>query len=281
MAGRLVIFSDTHLGNPQRGAGAAETLRPLWQGAEKLILNGDLAELADPKWRARAARQVLLIEEFCQRDGVQLEVLSGNHDPQLSDRRHLSLFGGALFVTHGDALHPAISPWNSYAGQLRQMHDRALASLVPTERAELQSELAAAQHASHLKWEDLAAHEQPLGMARKLLKLPPTASRVLWYWLTMPERAAAFADRHAPAARFFVFGHYHRSGVWRRRGRTIINTGAFGGFLPPCAVVVEAGRLQVYRIARRDGLFHLAPHPRVSFDLLANDRPVAAAAPCV
>ena len=45
---RVVILSDTHIGKPGRGAPSAESLRPLWQKASRLILNGDVAEIHDP-----------------------------------------------------------------------------------------------------------------------------------------------------------------------------------------------------------------------------------------
>ena len=51
---RIVILSDTHLSDGRRGAGSAEALRPLWQGADRLILNGDTAEPRSPRPRDAA-----------------------------------------------------------------------------------------------------------------------------------------------------------------------------------------------------------------------------------
>lgn len=267
--GRVVIFSDTHLGGPGRGARSAEALRPLWQGAESLVLNGDIAELADPHWRAQAARHILRIQEFCEKDGVELRLLSGNHDPMVSDQRFLRLFDGAMLVTHGDVLHPAISPWNSYAATLRQLNEQALARLDPAEREQLGPQLAAVQHSSSLKWDQVAAHPpgKPVGKLRRMLGLPPVAARVFWYWLTMPHRAARFVARHAPESRFFVFGHYHRTGIWRSGGRVIINTGAFGGVMPPAVVVVEDRKVNIHPVQLDGDVYRLADRPRRSFPL--------------
>ncbi|MCX5662706.1 MAG: metallophosphoesterase family protein [Planctomycetota bacterium] len=268
MPGRVVIFSDTHLGGPGRGARSAEALRPLWKGARTLILNGDIAELSDPTWRVESAKHVLRIQELCEADGVELKLISGNHDPMLSDQRFLRLYDGKMFVTHGDVLHPAISPWNSNAQVLERLNAEAIASLLPSERMELGPILAAAQHASNIKWDDIASHHHPReSRLRKLIALPPKAARVLWFWLTMPGRAARFVARNSPEARFFVFGHYHRTGVWKSGGRIIINTGAFGGIMPPAAVVIENQKVKIHAVQPADEAFRLAPHPHRVFPL--------------
>jgi predicted phosphodiesterase len=267
MDSRIVIFSDTHLGAPGRGAGSPDALRPLWQGATKVIVNGDTAELADPSWRVAAARAVMRIQELCEQDGVELELLSGNHDPMIDDRRFLRLCGNQVFVTHGDMLHPAISPWNSYAPQLQALHERALASLGPIEQLDLSARLAAVQHSSCMKWDDVAAHNHKVSRLEKLIELPFKAMRVFWYWMTMPQRAARFATQHAPQSRFFVFGHYHRTGIWNIGGRTIINTGCFGGLMLPSAVVIEGLVLRIVPIRRCGETFCLASRDKATFDL--------------
>ena len=59
MEGRTVILSDLHLGRAKAAARSAEALRPLWSGATRLVLNGDIAEVHDPRVWATAAREVL------------------------------------------------------------------------------------------------------------------------------------------------------------------------------------------------------------------------------
>ena len=129
MSQRTVIVSDTHLGRPHGSVGSADAMRPLWQGVDRLIINGDAAEVHHPIHRAAAARQILRLVDLCDADGVTLTLLSGNHDPYLSETRHLSLAGGAVFVTHGDVLHPSIVPWSPAAPVIRQAHREARAVL--------------------------------------------------------------------------------------------------------------------------------------------------------
>ena len=76
MQRRTVILSDTHLAGNGQGAGSADALRPLWQGADELILNGDTAELSHPTLRADAAREVMRIQDLCEEDGVRAKARS-------------------------------------------------------------------------------------------------------------------------------------------------------------------------------------------------------------
>lgn len=266
-ARRIVILSDTHLGPPGRGAIDPDCIRPLWHGADELILNGDIAELMDVEYRAAAARFIMKIQALCEMDGVELTLLPGNHDPMLSDKRFLDLCGGEVFVTHGDALHPAISPWTEERRSLRRLHDDAAERLgVQPDR---DAKLSIAQFASHFKWEELARKEaeQKSSLRHKWDKLVKIA-RVLWYWHTLPRAAGEFAQKYSPHARFFIFGHIHRAGIWKLGGRIIINTGSYDFPRNPQAVVIEGGVLSVYKVERQDdGTYRLAAQPHAHFPL--------------
>jgi len=281
MPSRLVILSDLHLGRPGRGAIGPDAVRPLWQGADELVINGDLAELADPQVRGEAARQVLRLQELCDADGVRLCVLAGNHDPFITDRRYLRLCGGEVFVTHGDILHPAISPWTGHARRLAELHAGALAALTGGPCSGLDDRLAAAAHAAQAEWDERTnrpPHRTPGPVARRM-QLAVKAAKVAWYWHTLPGRAADFAHWHVPECRYFVFGHIHRAGVWCRSGRVVINTGSYGLPGRPRGVVLEGRSMSVRRIVEADGRYRFADPPIAAYELAAAVQPRTVDAP--
>jgi len=257
MNGRIVVISDLHLGRSRHAARSAEALRPLWQGAAHLIVNGDVAEVHHPVHWATAARETLKLFDMCETDGVELTLLSGNHDPYISDLRHLHLANHEVFITHGDVLHPAVAPWSLAAGRIREANEKALAALDPEDRDRLEGRLNACQHASYAEWQNIkelqeqAAHSTLRGM----LVRPWALVRVLAYWRAFPKLAAAFAEKHAPAARFVLVGHTHRPGIWSIKGRIIVNTGSYGFPGRPLGVVLDDGWLRVMRISARGELY--------------------------
>ncbi len=275
-SGRTVVLSDTHLGEGGRGVSVA-ALRPLWQGAQRLVLNGDVAELHDPLHRAAAARAVLDLQQQCDQDGVELTLLSGNHDPMLTDHRCLELGDGEIFITHGDVLHPAIAPWAADARQLHALNHAALARLGEPEKADLAQRLAAAQHAARLTW-DALDQQRPAGLMRRAARLARTVPLAAWYWWRMRPDAEAFAERFAPRSRFFIFGHYHRSALWVNPRRVIINTGCFGRLGRPLAVVIEGRTLSLWPVRRAAGMYQFAAQPLRRFTRTAAAATAAEAA---
>ena len=292
--GRIVVLSDTHLATPGRGAASAAALRPLWRGATEVIINGDVAEIADPKVRGAAARQVLELQDLTEADGVKLTLLSGNHDPLLTDRRYLRLARREVFLTHGDILHPAISPWTDHARQLQRFHADAIMSLDPTKARSLDAQLAACQQASALHWDHDAerrrhrgSEHRPKSALQKKLARAQVMGKALYYWHTIPRRAIGFARRFAPESRFFIFGHIHRAGIWVDRNpsppgtpgggpdrRFIINTGAFQSPRRPRAVVIEDRALAVWPIVYDATGHRFAAQPLASY--LLNNPAIAA-----
>jgi predicted phosphodiesterase len=270
-AERIVILSDTHLGKPSGGAVSAEALRPLWAGADRLVINGDIAEVHDATLRVAAAREVLLVEQMCEDDGVELTLISGNHDPLITDRRSLELCDGEVYLTHGDVLHPAISPWTGHRSRLRLLNDRTHGALSPRERKSHDGHLAAAQYASHFTWDEMSRnHEvQHRSLPRRVIDLAVKAGRVFWYWYTLPRTASKFAKKYAPDSRFFIFGHIHRAGVWRFGERVVINTGAYGFPFRPHAVVIQGGTLTVWPIVYHedDSQYGLGKRPVSQFEM--------------
>jgi len=248
-----LILSDTHLGRPGRRAVTADRLRPLWAdgSVDRVVLNGDVAELQIPALRGAAARQLQRLTDHCQADGVELTLLSGNHDAYSVDRRHAFLADGRVLVTHGDALHPAITPWCSIGGETRRQITALLAALPIDRRLDLESVLYVYQHAAHSQFVHPTEAVYRIG-PRRLLRSPWEVALILWYWLHVPQLGRAFLRDYAPHAEVLVIGHTHWPGVWRRGGRTVINTGTFAHPHRPRAVLVDetAGTLAYHKVER-------------------------------
>ena len=83
---------------------------------------------------------------------------------------------------------------------------------------------------------------------RDLLRFVGVSAKVMYYWMKIPDSAFRYCAFHAPNCRYFVFGHIHRSGVWQRDGRVVINTGSFERPGKPRGVVIEQGVLRVMPI---------------------------------
>lgn len=272
MAERILILSDLHLGRPDAVRAAAE-LEPILDAADRIVLNGDTAELHHRRWRDAAARELDALLALADRRGVAPTLLAGNHDPCVSPARTLLLCDGSLLVTHGDAFHPAVAPWSIRADAMRAAWEAAMGSVAPGERGTLAARLAAADAAARAEWEGPVPDHTRV---RDLLLRPFAALRILHYWRIAPRLAAEFLRDTMPGVRTVVTGHSHWPGIAVADGRTIVNTGAFGRPNTPHAAILEGGRLALHRIRRRDGLYRLDASPRQTCVVAGTNGPALA-----
>ncbi|MEM9111020.1 MAG: metallophosphoesterase family protein [Planctomycetota bacterium] len=250
MPQKTLILSDTHLGRPN--SVTADALRPVWQGVDELVINGDAAEVQVPWLRGQAVRELDRLEALARADGARLTLISGNHDAYLTDRRCLQLANQQILVMHGDALHPAVAPWTRYAKSLKQ---RTESELAKKQHTDLAARLDIAQHVGHSEFlRDYVLSKAGEHTVRRLLARPIEIPKVLWYWRQEALMGQRFLEQYASKARYLIVGHSHRAGIWRRGGRVIINTGAFMFPGRPWCALVENGRITVHRIKRtREG----------------------------
>lgn len=261
-----LIISDTHLGRPRRAT--ADMLRPLWQGFDELIINGDVAEVQLPSLRTTSRAQVEKLQTYTKADGVELRLISGNHDAYLTDTRHITFANDQVLVMHGDALHPAVAPWTASARKLRRLTMDELAKVQDKDRNCLHTRLSIAQHVGHSEFlEEHVLHDTGGSNAIRVLQQPSEVPRVLRYWQSEPKLAMQFLDQYAPQTRFLILGHSHHAGVWKRRGRVIINTGGFTFPARPWCVVIRDNMLAVHRIRKAGGVYRRVSEPTQQFEL--------------
>ncbi len=265
MQEKFIILSDLHLGRePWRAT--ADMLRPLWAGVQHVIINGDVAELYDPRYVEAAERETLRLQELCEADGVTLTLLAGNHDPDVTDERFLFLGDGKILVMHGDSINPAIAPWCATAPVMRAAFDKTLASFPVETREQLGNRLTATRHAALAKWDVIKSDMHMVGF-RRMLRKPWTFFQVMHYWMTFPSEAAKFMERYAPQATVLIAGHTHRQGVWKRGHRTIINTGGYAFPASPRVVILEGRTITVLRVVRDGPSYRLESKTLLSFQI--------------
>ena len=254
---RTLILSDTHLGRPGRVSVSA--LRPLWRGFDRLVINGDTAELQMPHCRAAAARAVQELQHAAEQDGVELALISGNHDAYLSDTRYLRLLDGRVLLTHGDVLHPSIVPWARQAKVLAQQHAQAMARATAAQQRCLDFRHDLSQHLAYRERMGIGGDGKDKGLSTlgSAALHPIKAAKVLAYWRSVPTLVHRFVEQCEPGAELVVLGHTHRQGVWRRGGRVILNTGSFDLPGRPRAVVVAGHTVTMHKVGWSAGRFVL------------------------
>lgn len=233
-------------------------IRPLIDGAERTVLNGDSVDtrFIDQHSAAAAGRDRFL--EFIAPFGERLTLVTGNHDPDISPHHHLELAEGRILVTHGDVLFPSVAPWGWEAAHVLAARTKRLAELPLAEHELLETQLGVCKHASyatrHLSPSALHEADGPMVRFMRLASRVRRADKILTSWFRTPNLAANLAAKHRPRAELVIIGHTHFPGIWRRQNRTVINTGAFTPPFGATAVDFVGDHVDVRAVVRtRDG----------------------------
>ncbi|GAA5481763.1 hypothetical protein [Haloferula sargassicola] len=249
------ILSDLHLGHPASRISSAEQLRPLLEGMGTVVFNGDTWQELARAFRPRAEGLLRELEALCAELGVETVFLSGNHDPGWPGKGWVELAEGRVVITHGDAVMWGGSPWSREAfARLEQVKalwaEHRAAETDAGERLQLAREMALV-----LKAPAIPKGRSFLKRAMDALNPPKRAFEILRVWSQQAEEAARFAERYFPQAEVMVIGHFHHHGIWSRRGKVVVNTGAFVN--PHGARWLEwrDGLLSCGRVVGKDGGF--------------------------
>jgi predicted phosphodiesterase len=261
---RTLVLSDLHLGRPG-GARDARAFEALVADFDRVIVNGDVAELHHARFQRDAEVQLEIFRDLCLTRGIRLDLIAGNHDAFVSDVRSLRLADGAVYITHGDAFHPAIAPWSPYAASMRRTYADAMAR-TPSGTPEDEARFAAAREASLAEWRTMGEGAHVSTIANMAVR-PHRVLAVLAYWARFPAVAAGWAERFAPHAGTMIVGHSHRAFVKSIGGLRLVNTGSFGFPGTPHAVVLEGDVARVHRLVDHTPHYRLAPHAIASWTI--------------
>lgn len=254
------IFSDLHYGDRASRVHSLGQIAPLLDGPARIVVNGDTLDTRPGKHPRRTAELLAEVRRFFADESPPADLLTGNHDNDISETHALELPGGRVFITHGDVLFEDIVPWGRDAPLIRRLVAEENAQLTAAERAVLETQLAVIRRvAARLPQRHQMEPEfwKYVGsFLADTLWPPDRALRIIRTWREAPERAAALLQTHRPAAGFIVIGHFHRPGVWKTAsGRIVINTGSFCPPLGGAVVDVSAHRLVVRRVREVRGEF--------------------------
>lgn len=261
----VVFFSDLHLMSLDDWKLQRESLRGLWENAKTVFFNGDTLS-----WRIanhHEFREELRnnITDYFRRNDMETVFVAGNSDQKLSGQNYRFLCGEKLLVLHGHVIFNDVSPWNYHAPRIEKLRREFLESLPQLSRDTLDASAQSARAATleiqrqHLNY----LSECPVRSAifpkthkfRTLLRV----ATVLRSWKNTPKLGAKFLERYAPQAKFLIMGHTHRSGVWQRDGRVIINTGSIKNPRRALLPRLENNILKIYRIRQYKKQFIQGP----------------------
>ncbi|MGY8752957.1 MAG: metallophosphoesterase family protein [Phycisphaerales bacterium] len=249
---RTLILSDIHFCKRGSSVNSVEQLRPLWQGYDELILNGDTSELHCAQHTEKAEEAVAAIKAMTDEDDVQLTLICGNHDPTISDLEHKWYCNKQVLVFHGHAPIFGGAPWSwrykhfaeSHASQLQGTGDGFDEQLSAVRTASIQS--ATGEFNEH----------KPSTFRLSLLVIP-SIIKILKCWKRYPTYVSKWANQFAPTAKFIITGHTHHAGIWNREDKVIINTGCYGFPSHPRAVEIDGNKITVYKIYKRKHVYTL------------------------
>lgn len=257
------ILSDIHFGDQASRVRRLAQLRPLLQGIDQLVLNGDTLDTrpgSDPRRTSELRSEVLA---FFARESPATTFLTGNHDADLTPTHALDLADGLVFAVHGDILFEDIVPWSRDVPMIRRLLTAESANPAFQSGSELDRRLAVWRRVAAQVPQRHQSEKHPLKYALRFAAdtvWPPLRGwRILRAWREGPLRAAELLRRHRPSARFIVTGHTHRPGVWQMPGGvTAINTGSFCPPLGGYAVDLTRQRVVVRKVLLRHGEFYPA-----------------------
>ena len=230
--GVIRIFSDLHYGDRVSNLRSLADLRPLFEGASEIILNGDTVDTRPSRHPGFTLESRKAVVDFFTHQAPTTTWLTGNHDPDISEHHAVELRDRRVYVTHGDILFENLVPWGRDATVLGDRITAELARCPATRRDQLAERFIATRRAAatipQRHQSERNALKYAIGFAADTIWPPLRILHVLRAWKETPNRATTLLKRHQLPAQVFVMGHTHRLGITRGpNGLIVINTGSF------------------------------------------------------
>ncbi len=248
---RVRVISDLHYGhNRSRAPEPCQLIESMRGDMDILVIAGDLAETRpEHAFKEQGINYRNELRLTCAEAGVELIELSGNHDTD-TPAMMLKLWEGRVVVVHGHMFYDEVAPWGweylSNKKACRALIDsysnRSHDIVEKLELARAMSLHSTPQHQSH--WQSGSHY---LNKMLHCFWPPQRPIAILLAWKNAPNRAELFAQQFAPQSKHLVFGHFHRTGQWRRGERLLYCTGAWFEHACPAAADFCDGELVSYK----------------------------------
>jgi predicted phosphodiesterase len=255
------IVSDVHYGDPAGLVHELKRLAPLMPGADRFVINGDALDtqvLEDP------SEPLAELHALLAANTPEHVLITGNHDPDISNIHELLVADDRVWITHGDVFFDEIAPWSRLVPEVRRRIERHTAGVSPEELLRLEVRFALFRKVCLKLPREHNPHAR--GLAPRVMRIaravfPPNRFlAMLRVWREMPAIAAQVARRHRPSAQVVIAGHTHSQGFWRQPGGiTVVNTGCFCVGRSALAVDLVGSHVRLRRIRRHLGEFRLGP----------------------
>ncbi|EDY81313.1 Ser/Thr protein phosphatase family protein [Verrucomicrobiia bacterium DG1235] len=258
MSSKIRIVSDLHIGHKASVIESLEALRPLAEGVDWLIFNGDTLELKYGDLDIEhydAGEQRRQFEKEAESWDCEVTLITGNHDPEISEIHSLSILNDQVFITHGDGLFREIAPWSSNIENLKTCTEHIDPQATGQSLEDMHSYLQQHKDAT-LKAHKLDKVYNPTLWGKFKIFLhqawpPSTPFRILRCWREVPDRAVSLTSRFSLAPKFIVLGHTHKPGIWKRGEQTIINLGSYFPWPGALCIDIEDTTLSIRKIQKR------------------------------
>lgn len=254
---RLRFVSDLHLGNEKSTIQTLEQVRFLLEGCDVLIVCGDLSEVRGSRRGSREERMLEEWKELCQKAGVELVQLAGNHDPLGND--YFDLLRGRFIAFHGHCLFKEGSPWGREYINNRALYQQVIKGMPEADneisaRMELAKKVALIEPANYDTAPDSLILKSRIIRALYHVFWPPVRPwNIMRAWLTMKGRVVRFRQKFFPDAQVICFGHFHKRFVFKKGNCLYVNLGAYFQYAQSYVLDVTHDLLQVREVSAQKG----------------------------
>ena len=239
---KTLILSDIHFSNPSSSARSAQMFMPLFDGIDRIILNGDTAEALSKRMSDSSITLTEELISLASQSGIDVVLITRNHDPDVSKTHHVYEFEKRVLIMHGHAVLDGVAPWS-----WRSKYIKELMRKYPTPQT-LDEMLEQVTESSQQVGTDEMESNKPSTLKMASLAVP-AVFHILKSWFIYPTLTYNFLKQFAPETKVCITGHTHRRGIWIRDHVVIINTGCFAKYAfpsRPLAVLLDSVQRTVH-----------------------------------